>query len=338
MSVKTEIVSVDKLVNEQPLSITDKPELLASDLPLVGLPEKYAPFKDCFLYDPFGNRLYDAVCYIAIDTEWYRVGDRNCIISYQVAAVLFGRAVNRIIYVRPGERLTLIELIERAFAFLYGGEVPPHFKKDKQSILIVLIAHNFVAEWSALKDRDDKDIVDKLSPIRKCPVTGIEPMTRFSALLGDVAVHVYDTMLLAPVGFQSLDKLSSLLSNDDNEDDSEDNSGKVIILQFHIENMNRLREDDPEKFEQYALRDTELTIKLFVHLQEALNQLAYGEIRQVFKTLAAAAVKGFQVKHPKFKTYRKALKKEEFSDAYKLIMRSYHGGRNEGFLIGDSRD
>jgi hypothetical protein len=328
MVLQTEITAVENLMNEQSLPMAD--DLLASDLPLKGLPEKYAQFKDCFLHDPFGNQLYDVVCQIAIDTEWYSVGDRNCIISYQVAAVLFGRAVNRIIYVRPGERLTLMDLIERAFAFLYGGEVPPNFKKDNQRILIVLIAHNFVAEWSALKDRDEKYIVDKLSPIRKCPVTGIEPITYFSSLLGDVAVHVYDTMVLAPVGFQSLDKLSSLLSNND--------SGKVDILQFHIENMNRLREDDPEKFERYALRDTELTIKLFVHLQEALNRLAYGEIRQVFKTLAAAAVKGFQVKHPKFKKYRKALKAEEFSDAYKLIMRSYHGGRNEGFLIGDSRD
>lgn len=318
--------------NKLPLvtSRTDDVKFLDSDLPLKGVPEKYAPLMNRFLHDPFGNQLYDSVYPIAIDTEWYPDGDRNCIISYQLAAVSAHHAVNRIIYVRPGDRLKLGELIENAIAFLHGGEVPVGFREGNPRILIVLIAHNFVAEWSALEDRDEKYIVDKLSPIRKCPVTGIEPIKLFSPLLGDVAVHVYDTMLLAPVGFQSLDKLSSLLGEED--------SGKIDIAQSYKENMNVFLADDPEGFERYALRDTELTIKLFALLQDALNQLAYGEVRQVFKTLASAAVKGFQIKHPKFKKYRKALKSEEFSDAYKLIMRSYHGGRNEGFLIGDSRD
>jgi len=303
---------------------------LEGDLTLQGVPQQYAQFRDCFLCGPRGNRMYDAVIPIAIDTEWYPHGDRNCILSYQYASVFEDRAVNRIVYMRPGERLTLPSLIERALASLHGGEVPPDFREKYPRVLIVVIAHNFVAEWSALEDRDEKYIVDKLKPIRKCPVTGIDPIEFFSPVLGNVFVNVYDTMLLAPVGFQSLDRLASLLGDE--------GSRKVDIPQFYKENMNVFLADDPEGFEEYALRDTELTLKLFAHLQEALNDLAYGEIKRVFKTLASAAVKGFQVKHPKFKKYRKALQEDAFKDAYRLIMRSYHGGRNEGFLIGDSRD
>jgi hypothetical protein len=320
-------------MNKQELpveALLSNDELLASDLPLQGLPEQYAPFHDCFLLDRFGNRQYDKVYFLAIDTEWYPDGGRNCILSYQLATVSVVNAVNRIIYVRPGERLTFIEAIESGIANLHGGNVPTNFRVGEPRVLIVVIAHNFVSEWSALKDRDSEAIVNKLSLIRKCPVTGLKPIELFSPLLGNVAVHIFDTMLLSPVGFQSLGKLSTLLS--------EDNSCKIPISQFYIENMNLFLADDPLGFERYALRDTELTIKLFVVLQAALNDLAYGEIKQVFKTLASAAVKGFQVTHPKFKSYRRALKKEKFNDAYKLIMRSYHGGRNEGFLIGDSRD
>ena len=313
---------------------------LEGDLALQGIPQKYAQFRDCFLCGPRGNQMYDAVVQVAIDTEWYPHGDRNCILCYQYAAVFEDRAVNRIVYMRPGERLTLPDLIERALASLHGGEVPTDFRSKYPRVLVVLIAHNFVAEWSALKDRDEKYIVDRLKPIRKCPVTGIDPIEFFSPVLGNVFVHVYDTMLLAPVGFQSLDKLASLLVDEslNGDEDEIEIAGKIEISQFYKENMNVFLADDPEGFEKYALRDTELTLKLFVYLQESLNNLAYGKIKRVFKTLASAAVKGFQVKHPKFKKYRQALQEDAFKDAYRLIMRSYHGGRNEGFLIGDSRD
>jgi DNA-binding SARP family transcriptional activator len=102
--------------------------------------------------------------------------------------------------------------------------------------------------------------------------------------------------------------------------------------------MRQFLKEHPAWFERYALRDTEVTLKIFVTLQEALNQLAYGETRQLFKTLAAAAVKGFLEENKWFKRYRRQLQDERFESAYRLIMRSYHGGRNEGLMVGDSRE
>ena len=298
--------------------------------PLLGLPERYAPFRERVRFDFRGNLLYDQVFFLALDTEWTGEGNRNRIICYQMGCVSDTAATNEIVYVEPGQRLRLIQIVEKAVAMVHGGEIPADYRDADPRTLVVLIAHNTVAEWSALLDRDRGYITGKLTAIRKCPVTGIKPIEIRSKRLGKVAIHIYDTMLLAPAGFGSLDRLSSLLGKGEPR--------KIDIPQRYKENMLLFLHEDPAGFEKYALRDTEVTLKVFITLQEGLNQLAYGEPRQLFKTLASAAVKGFLKENRWFKKYRQGLRDERFRDAHRLIMRAYHGGRNEGFIVGDSRE
>lgn len=297
---------------------------------LKSLPARFRAFRDGLCHDRWGRKIYDRVYFIAIDAEWYRAGDRNCILSYQLATVSDTNTVNQIIYLNPGERWTLAQLIDFGVSSVNGGNIPAPLREESSRTLVVMISHNMVAEWSAIKDRDAAYITTKLTSIRKCPVTGIHPIGLHSNTLGSVEVHLYDTMLLAPAGFRSLDKLSSLLGKADER--------KLNISQYYIEHMNDYLADDPRGFEAYALRDTEVTLKIFITLQETLNALAYGETRHLFKTLASAAVKGFLEMNSWFKSYKDELGDERFNDAYRLILRSYHGGRNEGFIVGDSRD
>jgi len=223
------------------------------------------------------------------------------------------------------ERMTLEEIVEKAMG-IEDGDTPIDRKKGKTRVIMVI--HNSVAEWSMLKDRDAEDIVKHLTTIRKSPVTGVHPIKIHNRRTGAVDLEIFDTRLLAPAGLQSLDKLSDLLGKDDK---------KIDISEFYKRNMDRLLIDDPELFEQYALRDTEVTAKLFFLLQRLLNELAFGEgFDRPFKTLGSAAVKGFLHANPWFEEYLKTLNAEAFTEVQPIIKRAYLGGLNMANFKGDS--
>lgn len=145
-----------------------------------------------------------------------------------------------------------------------------------------------------------------------------------------VEVQFFDTMHLAPAGYKGLQTLSTLLGNRSLEKDD--------IPQFYKENMNLFYRDHPEWYERYALRDTEVTLRLFFLLQRCLNTIAYGDLRTLFNTLGAAAVDGFLKTNPWFEDYRKALRRPHFWEAKRIAERAYHGGRNESFFVGKTAD
>ncbi|RII25141.1 MAG: hypothetical protein CXR31_14725 [Geobacter sp.] len=310
------------------------------------LPETYKPFFDLFETLPKPQYRCDQVYYMAIDAEWYESRGRNVVLSYQLATVSRTTSANIIKYVPAAKRLTLPELVGLGIASVNGGSIPEDHQKSK--ILVVLVSHNVAAEWSVLADRDEPYLTKKLTLIRRSPVTGNDFIDITIAKKYPVWVKVFDTMLLAPASHQSLKKLSSLIGDEEEE--------KRPVSQFHIEHMNIFLRDQPEEFERYALKDTEVTIKLFFLLQRSLNELVYrddkgiwnGVIVKLFRTLASAGVEGFLSKNPSFVVYRehlglkKAPKKRQlppelvgkFSEVYKLIKRAYHGGRNEGYFVG----
>jgi hypothetical protein len=290
--------------------------------------ERYSHFFDLVKFDPILKKFYDVVYFMSLDAEWYERVGRNIIQSYQIATVSESSANNIILYQPPGKRMKLVELIDAGIASVHGGQLPP-FQRGRK-ILVVLVAHYFTAEWSALADRDADYITKRLTVIRKTPVTGRSPIKVNLSDHTPVDVRIFDTKLLAPASHQSLQALSTLLGDESQEKDD--------IPQFYKENMNIFLAEYPESFEHYALRDTEVTIKLFFLLQESLNLLAFGEVKQLFRTLATAAVQGFLVAHPWFKQYRSALRRPEFWDAYRLVERAYHGGRNESYFVGRTSD
>ncbi len=233
-----------------------------------------------------GGRIkYTRGMVVFIDFEWYRVGGRNVLLSIQIAVVSSDGSRNVIIYTRIGrrlrkklsdighidsskdavdERMTLEEIVERAMLINDGGNLANR-KIGKTRVLLVI--HNSVAEWSMLKDRNAPEIIKKLTSIRKSPVTGVHPIKVRNRRIGEVDLEIFDTRLLAPAGLQSLDKLSDLLGKDEK---------KIDISEFYKRNMDQLLVDDPDLFEEYALRDTEVTAKLFFLLQRLLNELAFS--------------------------------------------------------------
>jgi hypothetical protein len=238
------------------------------------------------LFEKNGGRIkYKRVMVVFIDFEWYRFGGRNVLLSIQIAVVSPDGSWNVIFYTRVGrrlrkklsaighidssadaisERVSLEELVELAMFINDRGNLIDR-KEGKTRVLLVI--HNSVAEWSMLRDRDDADIVKKLTSIRKSPVTGVHPIKLNNRRIGKVDLEIFDTRLLAPAGLQSLDKLSDLLGKDEK---------KIVISEAYKRNMDQLLSEKPEEFEKYALRDTEVTAKLFFLLQRLLNELAFS--------------------------------------------------------------
>lgn len=312
------------------------------------LPDKYPHFFDLIEHQTTEDKKKN-ICHIgyfmAIDAEWFESEGRNVVLSYQIATCSRDRADNIIKYVPRGKRLQLSEIIELGIRSVHDGELPIVCRGGK--IRVTLMAHNFAAEWSVLADRNADYITKRLSLIRKTPITD---GFAIELLLGEkpLNVWIYDTLLLAPATHRSLSKLSNLLGNVYEK--------KLSIRQHQIEHMDQFLREDPDGFEEYALRDSEVCLKLFFLLQQSLNELAFGpdQFKKLFRTLASAAVSGF-TKNPDnhwFKEYLLVLgqvhrptKKQKdvrdlypnakvFPEVYKLVKRSYLGGRNESFIIG----
>jgi len=53
------------------------------------------------------------VFFMAIDAEWYANGEKNIVLSYQIATSAVNKTDNIILYMQPGQRLTLAEIVER---------------------------------------------------------------------------------------------------------------------------------------------------------------------------------------------------------------------------------
>ncbi len=212
------------------------------------------------------TRLYGDFYVIGLDTEWHEVDGRNIVLSYQLGVVSVDFADSMMTLAPEGQRKTLAELIESGIRLAHGGELPI-FKVGKR-VRVLLVAHYFVAEWSALADRAEAYITENLTCIRKTIVTGKKPIVRPLSDNSLVDIHIFDTKLLAPATHQSLERLSSLLGDEDEQ--------KKEISQFYKQNMHLLLRDDPDRYERYAIRDAELCVELFFLLQQTLNQLAGG--------------------------------------------------------------
>lgn len=267
---------------------------------------------------------YQHIYFMALDAEWYEVAQRNIVLSYQIATVSRTTDKNIIEYMAPGQRLTLSEVIELGIRSVNDGAIPE--SHHSSNTMVILISHHVTAEWSVLADRREPHITRNLTVIRKSPVTGIFPIKLNVADRCRTDVHIYDTRLLAPATHQKLSELSKLLGDD--------NDLKIAIPHYYKKRMNLYLQHFPEKYEEYALQDSIVTLKLFFLLQESLMQLA--GIEKLYRTLASAAVTGYLVKVRNFGAYQATLKAKNFSDAYKLIKRGYMGGRNEGFMVGRS--
>lgn len=108
---------------------------------------------------------------------------------------------------------------------------------------VYLIAHHSSADLSMIKDFEQ--FKDLLTIVNSTFVT-LKPIKIFG-----VNLHIRDTKLLAPPGFQALKSLGSLYG---------ESFGKIALPEGAISNMKTFLVEDPKLFEEYALRDSLITV------------------------------------------------------------------------------
>lgn len=283
-------------------------------------------YRNIFSY--FERKKRFNVIIISFDAEWQEFGGKNRVISYQIASLVRHDAKNVIEYMQNDQRLSLEEVVEIGIRSVHDGQLPDLLRNEPTFVL--LIAHHVTAEWSVLRDRRSPHILSNLTVIRKSPVCGRSaiPIELSNGAVAFVAFS--DSRLLAPAGFQSLKKLSSLLGSDDDL--------KIDIPHFFKKRMGLFRKLHPRRYEEYSLQDSAVTLKVYLLLLDSIIKLSgKGEKKgrtKFYRTLASGAVIGYLVNYPGFVPYRKKLKSSEYTEAMRLFRRGYHGGRNEGFLLG----
>lgn len=284
------------------------------------------------------------VLILALDTEYQTnfTSNTNLCLSYQYSCydVQSGKLRNGIFYmdINKKQRLTLGEFTHKV---LKAMDIKP---SSLEGYRIIYVAHFFTAEWAMFKDR--LDLYMKFEYIRKTLITTNRPLkTTIKAennTTVNLLVDVRDTMLLLPDGYKSLEKASTFVDGD----------GKIDLSDEIKSNMYQFLLDEPDKFEEYAIRDAEVTLKLFIKLQYLLNKINDTK-HNLFSTLASATTNDFKkFSRSKFNgikfdkkdagTNIHRMQFDRFHSIYKkyesIADRSYMGGLNSSYHIGYCED
>ncbi len=278
---------------------------------------------------PSGSGRGKKIILIGFDTEYqsnFTVNNNLCL-SYQYAlySLFDGTYQSGILFpdLNKNERFSWSEFTNKVFK---EAHILP---SQLAGYRIIFIAHYFSAEWAMFRDK--KDLFMKFEFIRRSMVTRKPLKTKLVDEHGKrVAcwVDVSDTMLLLPDGYKSLAMASTLLSGFE----------KIALEAEMKSNMYDLLQQNPEQFIEYAIRDAEVTLKLFIKLQYMLNHIN-GENEKLFLTLASATTNDFiqysreatgaEIHDMQFDRKHRLYKQYEA-----LANRSYMGGLNSSYHIG----
>ena len=280
---------------------------------------------------------------IAFDTEynWGVFGAyENVCLSYQIAVSHVGTGVYNegILYPdwQNNERFTLAYILEYAFGLIgiSGRSIDGYH--------IILVGHFISTDLVMLKDRDK--IVKRLEYINKVAISkGALPFHWYNACRNKISctLNIKDTMLLLPASHLSLKKAADFV--DEPKRDLNDDE---------ISNILQLLLIDKPRFEDYAVADARITLKVFVKLQYYLNQLNETKSK-VYSTLSSASIGKYlsylnDTLPPKkksfmgFKTYLFPKEKKHMGELYQkyedLAKRGYLGGLNAAYNIGTFND
>lgn len=289
----------------------------------------------------------ERILLIAMDSEFQSnyTAYTNLCLSFQYSSydLSTGKFKSGIFYmdVNTKQRLTLGEFTHRV---LNEMEIKP---SSLNGFKIIYIAHFMTAEWSMLSNRDD--LYMKFEYIRKTLVTTNKPLKATikdeNDEIVDLWVDVRDTMLLLPEGYKSLEKASTFIEGYE----------KIDLSDEVKSNMYQFLQDEPKLFEKYAIRDAEVTLKLFIKLEFLLNQIN-GTNDKLFSTLASATTNDFKkFSRSKFDEIKLEsvvdsdgkidagklvhnMQFDRFHSLYKkyesLADRSYSGGLNSSYHMG----
>lgn len=263
---------------------------------------------------------------VAGDSEYTRLNyNENTALSFQIAALSLkdGTYKKYIHYLDTSkkERLSLSQIILITFAFMGIPE------NEIDGYHIVFVCHFCAAEFAMMKDR--KQIAPYLEFLYHTVITfrPIEITLKLSN--GDTAkvtFEVGDTMLLLPPTHRSLEKATSLL---------DEKYHKKELTQDEKTRMDLLLFNDKERFEEYAVHDADITLRLFIKLQYTLNDLN-GSKDTRYTTIGSATVKHFKKgMDPKLFKSQFAKNNVIYQQGLNLARRAYMGGLNSSYHIGE---
>ncbi|MEI6894008.1 MAG: DNA polymerase [Colwellia sp.] len=319
--------------------------------------------------------------YIGIDSEWQRIPNRdaNHILCYTAAVYTKdkdGEPRERLYIIhtdgpRRSQRLSLNKLL---------GHVIHQAKEDKMISVwpkkIVVFCHFMRADivnFSDFWNTDNKHSVEGLrntvaslglpkSIVKEANIgqdTDImfigsnQRVKRSALLLKDknrkprlTQVKFVDTLLLSPLASGSLENIAKLIGFDKLE----------LPDGQSIENMQKLKNDEPEIFEAYALRDAQIALRFGLHMMKTIKQeFDQDNLPSTLGSLGVKLVKKsfddekhfqdvFGLSHQKSSYFNHKNKRVQTRDEvlidpvvdtfYKLATHSFKGAHNVAYAIG----
>lgn len=317
----------------------------------------------------YGPNQSDEYIIIGFDTEFktpdeplpyeaIRAGSgKYKVLSYQVHCSVYDPAQpnakewSGICYPNEGDqRLGLADIL--IFAFSEGIKAGA-IKKIPTTVYIA--GHFTRADFPALADF--QNLSELISSVRSTflSIDGHIPLSIQFPDAEDVQFKVVlrDTMLLTPATSKSLKALGDLVGIEKVSLDS--NPEKSL---FYKSNMDKLLEDHPERFENYAINDAIICVRYLEQLIDQCEEILGA--KKVPATLTSIGVdllmqswkndlqidplellgqerieeRYFSKKHNRFFKKRKTVNLQEVDWHVALATECYHGGRNEQFWFG----
>lgn len=239
---------------------------------------------------------------------------------------------------------------------------------DKLSVTKIrnnyFIAHLTNADLSIMNDFDT--LKEELDIVNKCFVTLGKPL-----VIGNTNVIIRDTMLLAPQGCRSLEKIGGLYGEDFKKVDiakdlkeevkekftkdlTKEQKEKVDLNQYIKENMDLLLKEDKELFDRYAIKDAIIPLIHACYMEDFNFKLEGLGIPLTLSSLGSTYVKynwklkgynGYQVSHKYLlgdssatQTPKGLLTTSQIGLKLSYYIGNYKGGRNEDFMYGVDND
>lgn len=273
---------------------------------------------------------------IAWDTEYQRndsTSNKNTSLSYQIAGENLATGIFKTDIYYPDYnfdvRLTLGEVIEFSFAMF------DIYDEDIDGASILFLCHFCLAEFSMLRDR--KEVAYLFEYLYKTVVTFKKRKFTFTTRNGvevTVIFEMSDTFLLLPPSHKSLEKASKLLLDEEHH--------KKELSQYEKSHMLELLQNNPKKFEEYAIHDAVITGLVYKKLQKILNEINGTEDKR-YVTIGSATVKHYQKSSKdmfevKGHNSQYDAKNSIYQEHLDLAKRSYFGGVNNSYFIGEAKE
>jgi hypothetical protein len=197
-------------------------------------------------------------------------------------------------------------------------------KGSENAVLrVYLISHFSLAELQTFKDfHKIKTSFDSIRGTFITTKSSIEVnVTKEEACL-DVEVILCDTSLLAPAGFQSLTALGKFIG-----------ISKIENSDF-ISKIGCLLRDDPEKFYNYAITDSVITLAYWMEIHMITQKTIGPKLFQSVGGLSIGYLKSYLKRSKISRSNFFGCGSSNYDRFEKFAVESFMGGRNESFSVG----